>query len=67
MVPPAQSEAVRDALAARGLPHAYLAFEGEAHGFRKAETVIRSLEAELSFLGQILGFDTPGVPPVELS
>ncbi|MFV0318804.1 MAG: S9 family peptidase [Microbacterium sp.] len=67
VVPPAQSEAVRDALAARGIVHAYLAFEGEAHGFRRADTLIRSLEAELGFLGAILGFETPGVPPLELS
>ncbi|WP_194408888.1 S9 family peptidase [Microbacterium cremeum] len=66
VVPPTQSEAVRDALAAREVRHAYLAFEGEGHGFRRAETVIRALEAELSFLGQVLGFDTPGVPKVEL-
>lgn len=67
VVPPAQSEAVRDALAARGVTHAYLAFEGEGHGFRRPETIVRSLEAELSFLGQILGFDTPGVPALALS
>lgn len=61
VVPPSQSEAVRDALAARGIPHAYLAFEGEGHGFRRADTIVRTLEAELSFLGQILGFSAPGV------
>jgi dipeptidyl aminopeptidase/acylaminoacyl peptidase len=66
VVPPSQSEAVRDALAANGVPHAYLAFEGEGHGFRRAETVIRTLEAELAFLGQIFGFETPGVPALEL-
>jgi dipeptidyl aminopeptidase/acylaminoacyl peptidase len=66
VVPPAQSEAVRDALAAKGVPHAYLAFEGESHGFRRPETLIRSLEAELGFLGRILGFETPGVPSIEL-
>ncbi|HKT57338.1 MAG TPA: prolyl oligopeptidase family serine peptidase, partial [Microbacterium sp.] len=46
VVPPSQSEAVRDALAAKGVAHAYLAFEGEAHGFRRAETIVRALEAE---------------------
>lgn len=66
VVPPSQSEAVRDALAANGVPHAYLAFEGEGHGFRRAETVIRTLEAELAFLGQIFGFETPAVPALEL-
>jgi len=66
VVPPSQSEAVRDALAARGIAHAYLAFEGEGHGFRRAETLRTSLEAELSFLGQVLGFDPPGVPVLPL-
>jgi dipeptidyl aminopeptidase/acylaminoacyl peptidase len=67
VVPPSQSEAVRDALAANGVPHAYLAFEGEGHGFRRAETVVRTLEAEVAFLGQILGFETPGLPALTLS
>lgn len=67
VVPPSQSEAVRDALAHNGVPHAYLAFEGEGHGFRGAETQVRTLEAELAFLGQVFGFDTPGVPPLELA
>lgn len=66
VVPPSQSEAVRDALARNGVPHAYLAFEGEGHGFRSAETQVRTLEAELAFLGQVFGFDTPGVPPLDL-
>ena len=51
----------------RGIPHAYLLFEGEGHGFRKAETVVASLEAELSFYAQILGFE-PGdsIPRLEI-
>lgn len=57
VVPPAQSEAIRDALAARGVPHEYLLFPGEGHGFRQAETIVRSLEAELLFLGRVLGFE----------
>jgi dipeptidyl aminopeptidase/acylaminoacyl peptidase len=57
VVPPNQSQMMADALRAKGLPVAYLAFEGEQHGFRKAETVIRSLEAELYFYGAVLGFD----------
>ena len=40
---------------------------GESHGFRKAESVIASLEAELAFYGEIFGFTPPGVPPVELA
>jgi dipeptidyl aminopeptidase/acylaminoacyl peptidase len=57
VVPPAQSEVIVEALARRGVPHAYIAFEGEGHGFRKAENVRRALEAHLSFLGQVLGFE----------
>ena len=67
VVPPAQSEAIRDALAQRGIPHAYVVYEGEGHGFRRAETVIDALERELAFLGAVFGFATPGVPPLTLS
>jgi len=66
VVPPSQSEAVRDALAANGVAHAYLAFEGEAHGFRRADTLVTTLEAELAFLGRVFGFETPGVPAIDL-
>ena len=66
VVPPSQSEAVRDALAAGGVAHAYLAFEGEAHGFRRADTLVTTLEAELAFLGRVFGFETPGVPAIDL-
>jgi dipeptidyl aminopeptidase/acylaminoacyl peptidase len=57
VVPPSQSELIADALKRKGLPYAYLAFEGEQHGFRRAETIVRSLEAELSFYGQVMGFE----------
>ncbi|UNK71997.1 prolyl oligopeptidase family serine peptidase [Microbacterium sp. H1-D42] len=57
VVPPAQSEVIRDALAARGVPHEYVLFEGEGHGFRAAETIIASLETELRFLGRVFGFE----------
>ena len=67
IVPPAQSEAIARDLAAHGIPHAYIAFEGESHGFRKAETIIAALEAELAFYGQIMGFTPPGTEPVTLS
>ncbi len=66
VVPPSQAEAIRDALASRGVPHAYVLYEGEGHGFRRAETIVHALESELAFLGQVFGFDTPGVAPVEL-
>jgi dipeptidyl aminopeptidase/acylaminoacyl peptidase len=67
VVPPQQSESIAADLAAHGIPHAYIAFAGESHGFRKAESIIASLEAELSFYGQILGFTPPGVPVVKLT
>ena len=67
VVPPAQSESIAADLAAHGIPYAYIAFEGESHGFRKAENIVASLEAELSFYGQIMGFTPPGVPAVPLA
>src|SRR6266568_5004253 len=66
VVPPAQSESIAADLAAHGIRYAYITFEGESHGFRKAENIVASLEAELSFYGQIMGFTPPGVPPVPL-
>jgi dipeptidyl aminopeptidase/acylaminoacyl peptidase len=56
VVPPAQAEQIVDALWERHLPHAYLLFPGEDHGFRSAGNIIRSFEAELSFYGQVFGF-----------
>jgi dipeptidyl aminopeptidase/acylaminoacyl peptidase len=67
VVPPAQSESIAADLAAHGIPYAYITFAGESHGFRKAENIVASLEAELSFYGQIMGFVPPGVPPVPLA
>lgn len=67
IVLPVQSEKFAAALAARGIPHAYLAFEGEAHGFRKSTTVIACLEAELAFYARTLGLGTPDVAPIELT
>ncbi len=66
IVPPSQSHAIVAALAAKGIPHAYLEFEGEQHGFRQAPNVIRSFEAELWFYGRVFGF-TPAdeLEPVE--
>jgi dipeptidyl aminopeptidase/acylaminoacyl peptidase len=54
--PPNQSEMMADAVRAKGLPMAYLTFEGEQHGFRQAATIVRSLEAELYFYGVVFGF-----------
>jgi dipeptidyl aminopeptidase/acylaminoacyl peptidase len=61
IVPPSQAELIVAALRERRIPHAYLLFEGEGHGFRKAENIARSLEAELSFYLQVLGLE-PGDP-----
>ena len=66
VVPPSQSERFRDALVAKRIRHAYLAYPGESHGFRRAATIIDSREAELSFYGQVMGFETPGVPQLAL-
>ena len=67
IVPPNQSEMIVEALRDNGVPVAYLAFEGEQHGFRRAETVVTVLGSELVFYGRVLGFDPPGVlPSVEI-
>ena len=57
VVPPSQAELMASALAANGVPHAVLLFEGEQHGFRRAENIRRALEAELSFYGRVFGFE----------
>ena len=49
VVPPNQSEMIVEALRAKGVPVAYLPFEGEQHGLRRAENIRRALDAELSF------------------
>ncbi|MFB4303410.1 S9 family peptidase [Actinomadura sp. NTSP31] len=67
VVPPDQSERFAVALAAKKMPYAYLTFEGESHGFRRADTVIACLEAELAFYGQTLGFQPRGVDPIDLT
>jgi dipeptidyl aminopeptidase/acylaminoacyl peptidase len=67
IVPPAQAESIAADLESHGTPYAYLPFEGESHGFRKAESIAAGFEAELSFYGQILGFDPPGIPKVAVT
>lgn len=57
VVPPNQSERIYAALRAKGVPVAIVTFEGEGHGFRKSESRIRALEAELDFYGRVLGFE----------
>ena len=49
-----------EAVRRKGLPCAYIEFEGEQHGFRQKQTLIRAIEAEFSFYGQIFGFEPAG-------
>jgi dipeptidyl aminopeptidase/acylaminoacyl peptidase len=69
VVPPEQSEMIVAALREKGLPVAYRLYDGEQHGFRRAENIIDSMQAELSFYAQVLGFETPpdeSVPVLEI-
>lgn len=66
-VPPSQSQAIYDAVKAKGIPTAYLAFEGEGHGFRKAENQLRTLTATHYFLAKVFGLDVPAdIPPLRI-
>ena len=66
-VPPQQSRAITAAVRARGRPVAYIEFEGEQHGFRRAENIARALDAEQYFLGRIFGFaPADAVEPVPI-
>jgi dipeptidyl aminopeptidase/acylaminoacyl peptidase len=69
VVPPDQAEVIVAALRKKGVPHAYLLFAGEQHGFRKAENIRAALDGELSFYAQVWGFDLPaeeGIEPIEV-
>jgi dipeptidyl aminopeptidase/acylaminoacyl peptidase len=67
VVPPSQSEQLVEALKRNGVAHAYLAFEGEGHGFRKRDSLIRARQASLAFLGNVFGFEpADDLPPLEL-
>ncbi|HZH91021.1 MAG TPA: S9 family peptidase [Pyrinomonadaceae bacterium] len=67
VVPPNQAELMVEALRAKGLPVAYVAFEGEQHGFRRAENIKRALEGELYFYSRVFGFELADpVDPVPL-
>jgi len=65
VVPPSEAERIVAALAAKGIPHVYLPFEGEDHGFRKAASIVRAAQAEIAFYGAVFGF-TPAddLPPL---
>jgi dipeptidyl aminopeptidase/acylaminoacyl peptidase len=67
VVPPNQAEVMVDALRAKGIPVAYLPFEGEQHGFRQAKNIKRALDAELYFYSRVFGFElADAVEPVEI-
>ncbi|MPY76098.1 MAG: prolyl oligopeptidase family serine peptidase [Alphaproteobacteria bacterium] len=64
VVPPNQAEDMVAALRGKGIPVACLLFEGEGHGFRRAENIKRALEAELGFYGRIFGFSPHGIAEI---
>ena len=67
VVPPSQSEAMFKAVRQNEIPTAYLTFEGEQHGFRKAENIKRALEAEFYFYSQVFGYAAAdAIEPVEI-
>ena len=67
VVPPDQADRIIEALDRNNIPYAYLAFEGEGHGFRNAENLKQSAQSELSFYGWAFGFTPAGdIPPVEI-
>ena len=67
IVHPEQSAILANALHEKGLPYAYLTFEDEPHGFRRAETIHECLDAELYFYSKILGFELPaGTPNIDI-
>ena len=67
IVPPNQAELMVDALREKGLPVAYLTFEGEQHGFRQAANIRRSQEAELYFYSRVFGFAlADDIEPVQI-
>jgi dipeptidyl aminopeptidase/acylaminoacyl peptidase len=65
VVPPQQSEMMVSALRARGVPVAYLPLEGEGHGFRKADNIVRTLEAELYFYRRVFGLPVEAAEEAE--
>ena len=67
IVPPNQAEMMVAQLRRKGLPVAYISYEGEGHGFRRAENIKRSLDAELYFYSKMFGFEiADAVEPVQI-
>ena len=67
VVPPNQAETMVEALRRKGVPVAYLAFEGEGHGFRRSDSIKRALEAELTFYGRVFGFQPADDPADDMA
>ncbi|TMF17296.1 MAG: hypothetical protein E6I36_14775, partial [Chloroflexi bacterium] len=67
IVPPSQAETFVAVCKEMKLPYAYVAFEGEQHGWRKDSTIKRAIEGELYFLSQVFGFEAAGdIEPLEI-
>jgi dipeptidyl aminopeptidase/acylaminoacyl peptidase len=60
VVPPNQAIMIADELARNGVPYLHIEFEGEGHGFRRSENIVRTLETELAFFGAVFGFAPAG-------
>ncbi|NDJ17541.1 prolyl oligopeptidase family serine peptidase [Myxacorys almedinensis] len=68
IVPPNQAEMMVDALREKGLPVSYVLFEGEQHGFRKAENIKRALDGEFYFYAQVFGYQpAEAISPVAIA
>jgi dipeptidyl aminopeptidase/acylaminoacyl peptidase len=67
VVPLTQAKLIVAALEENRVPHAYLLFEGEGHGFRRSDSIVKATEAELSFYAQVLGIDVgDALPKLEI-
>ena len=66
VVPPSQAEVMVNALKQKNVPVAYVLYQGEAHGFKRAENIKRTMELEQWFYGQIFGFPVEGIEGVEI-
>jgi len=67
VVPPSQAVQMFEAVRDKGIPVAYLPFEGEQHGFRRAENIKRALEAQYYFFAKVFGFEPADkIEPVDI-
>lgn len=67
VVPPSQAEAMVEVLRRKGIPVAYVPFEGEQHGFRRAENIVRAIEAEYLFFAKVFDIEpADSIPPLEI-